>query len=106
MGTNAKSHRGSRHPAGRITYSACSAVVLLAAAGLLKSKTATSHWGYADLFRSTTMLPTSTSGSTRSTSLLRRRPERGRPTSRCRPWKGSAGPVRACRGAEAGGGHI
>lgn len=40
-----------RHQAGSIIYSACSAAVLLAAAGLLKGKAATSHWGYADLFR-------------------------------------------------------
>jgi transcriptional regulator GlxA family with amidase domain len=39
------------HRAGGIIYSACSAAVLLAAAGLLKGKAATSHWGYADLFR-------------------------------------------------------
>jgi transcriptional regulator GlxA family with amidase domain len=40
-----------RHRAGTIIYSACSGSVLLAAAGLLKGKKATSHWGYADLFR-------------------------------------------------------
>ncbi|HVV62493.1 MAG TPA: helix-turn-helix domain-containing protein [Pseudolabrys sp.] len=40
-----------RHHAGSIIYSACSGAVLLAAAGLLKGKAATSHWGYADLFR-------------------------------------------------------
>jgi transcriptional regulator GlxA family with amidase domain len=40
-----------RHQAGSIIYSACSGAVLLAAAGLLKGKAATSHWGYADLFR-------------------------------------------------------
>ena len=40
-----------RHRAGTIIYSACSGAVLLAASGLLKGKKATSHWGYADLFR-------------------------------------------------------
>lgn len=40
-----------RHRAGNIIYSACSGAVLLAASGLLRGKTATSHWGYADLFR-------------------------------------------------------
>lgn len=40
-----------RYQAGSIIYSACSGAVLLAAAGLLKGKAATSHWGYADLFR-------------------------------------------------------
>ena len=40
-----------RYQAGATIYSACSAAVLLAAAGLLKGKAATSHWGYADLFR-------------------------------------------------------
>jgi transcriptional regulator GlxA family with amidase domain len=40
-----------RHQAGSIIYSACSGAVLLAAAGLLKGKAATSHWGYTDLFR-------------------------------------------------------
>jgi transcriptional regulator GlxA family with amidase domain len=40
-----------RHHAGSTIYSACSGAVLLAAAGLLKGKSATSHWGYADLFR-------------------------------------------------------
>ncbi|HEY7228909.1 MAG TPA: helix-turn-helix domain-containing protein [Pseudolabrys sp.] len=39
-----------RYQAGSIIYSACSGAVLLAAAGLLKGKTATSHWGYEDLF--------------------------------------------------------
>lgn len=40
-----------RHNAGSNIYSACSGAVLLAAAGLLNGKTATSHWGYTDLFR-------------------------------------------------------
>jgi transcriptional regulator GlxA family with amidase domain len=40
-----------RHRTGSNIYSACSGAVLLAAAGLLKGKAATSHWGYADLFR-------------------------------------------------------
>jgi transcriptional regulator GlxA family with amidase domain len=39
-----------RYRAGSIIYSACSGAVLLAAAGLLQGKAATSHWGYADLF--------------------------------------------------------
>jgi transcriptional regulator GlxA family with amidase domain len=37
---------------GSIIYSACSGSVLLAAAGLLDGRNATSHWGYQDLFRS------------------------------------------------------
>jgi transcriptional regulator GlxA family with amidase domain len=40
-----------RYRAGNTIYSACSGAVLLAAAGLLDGKTATSHWGYTDLFR-------------------------------------------------------
>jgi len=40
-----------RYRAGNVIYSACSGAVLLAASGLLKGKAATSHWGYADLFR-------------------------------------------------------
>ena len=40
-----------RYRAGSVIYSACSGAVLLAASGLLKGKAATSHWGYADLFR-------------------------------------------------------
>ena len=40
-----------RYHAGNTIYSACSGSVLLAASGLLKGKTATSHWGYTDLFR-------------------------------------------------------
>jgi transcriptional regulator GlxA family with amidase domain len=40
-----------RYRAGNTIYSACSGAVLLAASGLLNGKAATSHWGYADLFR-------------------------------------------------------
>ena len=40
-----------RYRAGNAIYSACSGSVLLAASGLLNGKPATSHWGYADLFR-------------------------------------------------------
>jgi len=40
-----------RYHAGATIYSACSGAILLAAAGLLAGKSATSHWGYADLFR-------------------------------------------------------
>ena len=40
-----------RYRAGNTIYSACSGAVLLASAGLLNGKAATSHWGYADLFR-------------------------------------------------------
>jgi transcriptional regulator GlxA family with amidase domain len=36
---------------GSIIYSACSGSVVLAAAGLLDGRDATSHWGYQDLFR-------------------------------------------------------
>jgi len=36
---------------GSTIYSACSGAVLLAAAGLLDGREATSHWGYEDLFR-------------------------------------------------------
>ncbi len=36
---------------GTAIYSACSGSVLLAAAGLLDGRAATSHWAYADLFR-------------------------------------------------------
>ena len=36
---------------GSMIYSACSGSVLLAAAGLLDGREATSHWGYQDLFR-------------------------------------------------------
>jgi transcriptional regulator GlxA family with amidase domain len=39
------------HEGGAIIYSACSGSVLLAAAGLLDGRNATSHWGYQDLFR-------------------------------------------------------
>jgi len=41
----------AQHRAGRAIYSACSGSVLLAASGLLDGRAATSHWGYADLFR-------------------------------------------------------
>jgi len=39
------------HWQGSTIYSACSGAVLLAAAGLLDGRDATSHWGYEDLFR-------------------------------------------------------
>lgn len=39
------------HRDGSLIYSACSGSVLLAAAGLLDGREATSHWGYQDLFR-------------------------------------------------------
>jgi transcriptional regulator GlxA family with amidase domain len=39
------------HKGGSTLYSACSGSVLLAAAGLLDGREATSHWGYTDLFR-------------------------------------------------------
>jgi transcriptional regulator GlxA family with amidase domain len=39
------------HRGGSTIYSACSGSVLLAAAGLLDGREATSHWGYQDLFR-------------------------------------------------------
>jgi len=39
------------HRLGGTIYSACSGSVLLAASGLLDGRHATSHWGYADLFR-------------------------------------------------------
>lgn len=42
--------RGQYRTGGTI-YSACSGSVLLAATGLLNGRQATSHWGYADLFR-------------------------------------------------------
>jgi len=40
-----------RHEAGAYIYSACSGAVLLAESGLLNGCEATSHWGYADMFR-------------------------------------------------------
>jgi transcriptional regulator GlxA family with amidase domain len=40
-----------RYRAGSAIYSACSGAVMLAATGLLKGREATSHWGFADLFR-------------------------------------------------------
>ncbi len=39
------------HRGGSMIYSACSGSVLLASAGLLDGREATSHWGYEDLFR-------------------------------------------------------
>jgi transcriptional regulator GlxA family with amidase domain len=39
------------HKTGSAIYSACSGSVLLAAAGLLDGREATSHWGYEELFR-------------------------------------------------------
>lgn len=40
-----------RYQTGSTLYSACSGAIMLAATGLLKGRSATSHWGYADLFR-------------------------------------------------------
>lgn len=40
-----------RYRARRHIYSACSGSIMLAATGLLDGREATSHWGYADLFR-------------------------------------------------------
>ena len=40
-----------RYRQGAMLYSACSGSVMLAETGLLDGKAATSHWGYADLFR-------------------------------------------------------
>jgi transcriptional regulator GlxA family with amidase domain len=40
-----------RHRQGAEIYSACSGSILLAETGLLDNKSATSHWGYQDLFR-------------------------------------------------------
>ena len=41
----------TRHASGAHVYSACSGALLLAATGLLDGRTATSHWGYQDLFK-------------------------------------------------------
>lgn len=41
----------ARYDAGACIYSACSGALLLAETGLLDGRTATSHWGYQDLFR-------------------------------------------------------
>ena len=41
----------SRYRKGATLYSACSGAVILAETGLLDGREATSHWGYADLFR-------------------------------------------------------
>jgi transcriptional regulator GlxA family with amidase domain len=40
-----------RHAEGSVIYSACSGAILLAETGLLDGLSATSHWGYEDLFR-------------------------------------------------------
>lgn len=40
-----------RYQAGAELYSACSGSILLAETGLLDGKSATSHWGYKDMFR-------------------------------------------------------
>jgi len=48
---NLKEWLRKRYRAGNTIYSACSGAILLAAAGLLNGKSATCHWGYADLFR-------------------------------------------------------
>ena len=40
-----------KHAAGTFIYSACSGAIMLAESGLLDGLTATSHWGYSDLFR-------------------------------------------------------
>ena len=40
-----------RYRARNTIYSVCTGAVLLAASGLLKGKSATSHWAYSDLFR-------------------------------------------------------
>jgi transcriptional regulator GlxA family with amidase domain len=41
----------ARYQAGAFVYSACSGSVMLAETGLLDGREATSHWGYAHLFR-------------------------------------------------------
>jgi transcriptional regulator GlxA family with amidase domain len=48
---NVKTWLNRCHNSGSTVYSACSGSVLLAAAGLLDGREATSHWGYEDLFR-------------------------------------------------------
>ena len=40
-----------KYRAGATVYSACSGSIMLAETGLLNGRDATSHWGYADLFR-------------------------------------------------------
>ena len=40
-----------RYQKGAMIYSACSGAIMLAATGLLRGRTATSHWAYQDLFR-------------------------------------------------------
>jgi transcriptional regulator GlxA family with amidase domain len=40
-----------RYQKGATIYSACSGAIMLAETGLLKGRTATSHWAYQDLFR-------------------------------------------------------
>jgi transcriptional regulator GlxA family with amidase domain len=41
----------NRYMQGAVIYSACSGSIMLAETGLLDGREATSHWGYADLFR-------------------------------------------------------
>lgn len=41
----------ARHDQGAHIYSACSGALMLAETGLLNGRSATSHWGYQDLFR-------------------------------------------------------
>lgn len=49
--SNLKDWLWRRYRNGSTIYSACSGAVLLAASGMLDGREATSHWGYADLFR-------------------------------------------------------